>query len=211
MKIALFGANGTIGARILNEALTRGHAVTALLRDPSKLKTEHSGLSTQKADVLDSGQVAQSVAGHEVIISALGPGALEASTFLMDSAKALVEGARKAGVKRLLVVGGAGSLEVAPGLRLVDSPQFPAAWKTVALAHCDLLDYLRTTGLDWTSLSPAALIEPGQRTGIFRTGLDQFLADGQGNSRISAEDYAVAMLDEAERPAHPRKRFTVAY
>jgi putative NADH-flavin reductase len=118
---------------------------------------------------------------------------------------------QKAGVRRFLMVGGAGSLEVAPGLQLVDAPDFPAAWKGIALAHRDALNVLKGSDLDWTSLSPAALIEPGVRTGKFRLGTDQLVMDDKGESKISAEDFAVAAVDELEKNAHVRQRFTLGY
>lgn len=202
MKIALFGAGGTIGQRIAAEARSRGHSVTAL------------GRSTE---VTDAAAVARAVAGHDAVVSAVGPGlgpAGQPVDMLSKAAHALLAGLRQAGVKRLVVVGGAGSLEVAPGKQLVDQPQFPAAWRPVALAHRDALGvYRRATGpdVDWTYVSPAALIEPGARTGKYRVGGDQLLVDAQGQSRISAEDFAVAILDELETPRNVRKRITVAY
>jgi putative NADH-flavin reductase len=127
-------------------------------------------------------------------------------------AKALIEGLRQSGVRRLVVVGGAGSLEVMPGVQLVDTLDFPAAWKPVALAHRDALAVYRLAeDLDWTYVSPAALIEPGRRTGLYRTGTDQLLVDDKGVSRISVEDFAAAMLDEIKKPRFLRRRFTVAY
>ena len=193
MKIALIGATGHVGHYFLNEALQRGHAVTALVRDPSKLAAR-DGLCVVQADVSDPAQVASAVAGHEVVISAFNGGW------------------GSAGVPRLLVLGGAGSLEIAPGQRLVDSPEFPEQWKQGALGAADALDQLRgEQRLDWVFLSPAMLLEPGQRSGKFRLGGDQVLFDAKGESRISLEDLAVAMLDEAEQPRHHRQRFTVAY
>ena len=132
--------------------------------------------------------------------------------FLVDAAHALMEGLRKAGTRRLLVVGGAGSLEVAPGKLLMDTPEFPAAWKSLAKSAADALAvYRREKVLEWTYLSPAGFIEPGDRTGKYRTGDDTLVTDGQGKSFISMEDYAVAVVDELEKPRHVRKRFTVAY
>ncbi|KSP32019.1 NAD(P)-dependent oxidoreductase [Pseudomonas aeruginosa] len=199
MKIALIGATGHVGHYFLNEALQRGHAVTALVRDPGKLAAR-DGLGVVQADVSDPAQVASAVAGHEVVISAFNGG--------WGSA----DGVKRSGVPRLLVLGGAGSLEIAPGQRLVDSPEFPEQWKQGALGAADALDQLRgEQRLDWVFLSPAMLLEPGQRSGKFRLGGDQVLFDAKGESRISLEDLAVAMLDEAEQPRHHRQRFTVAY
>ena len=213
MKIALFGATGTIGQRILQEALRRGHDVTAVARDPSRLAGSQSPrLNAVAGDILDMHAVAATAAGHDAVLSAYGPRE-EAPQTVVDATRSLIGGLTRAGVKRLVVVGGAGSLEVAPGVLLIDAPQFPAAWKGIAVAHADALKVLQTEagGLDWTYVSPPALIEPGERTGKFRLGDDQLLTDAQGDSRISAEDYAIALLDEVEKPQHVQRRFTVAY
>lgn len=146
-----------------------------------------------------------------MVISAYGPKKGEEET-LVQATRSLINGVKRSGVRRLLAVGGAGGLEVAPGVKLVETPEFPDFIKPIALAHQEALEiYLEEEDLNWTNLSPAALIEPGTRTGKYRTGTDQLVTDEQGNSRISAEDYAVAMLDEAENPRFTRKRFTVAY
>jgi putative NADH-flavin reductase len=210
MKIVLFGANGNIGQRIAAEALSRGHEVTAALRDPSKLSLKHKNLKTVTADVSKAESVAAAARGHDLAISAVGPGKGPAQ-MLVDVAKTLLAGLAQAGVKRLIVVGGAGSLEVAPGKQLVDQPDFPEIYKPQALAHRDALAIFRKADLDWTYVSPAAFIGPGERTGKFRTGLDQLLTDEKGQSRISIDDYAIALIDEAEKPQHLRQRFTVAY
>lgn len=208
MKIALFGANGTIGQRIAQEALNRGHEVTAVVRNPASLKTIHPNLSITTGDVLNPSSVAQVSAGQDAVISAVGqftPG------FLVNAAHSLIDGVTLAGTPRLLVVGGAGSLEVAPGLQLFDTPDFPEAWRLPAKEHGASLDVYKTANLDWTYLSPAALIQPGERTGKYRIGTDQLVTDKDGNSRISAEDYAIALIDELEKPQFIRRRFTVAY
>lgn len=212
MKVLLIGASGTIGQRILAEALGRGHAVTAATRDPSKVPAR-AGVTAVKGDVLDAGSLASAARGHDVVISAFGPSGGQDASKVVDAARAQIAGLKAAGVKRLIVVGGAGSLEVAPGVQVVDAPEFPAAWKGIALAHRDALEvYRKDAGdLEWTYISPPALIEPGERTGTFRVGGDQLLVDANGQSRISAEDYAIALVDEVETPKHARKRFTVAY
>jgi hypothetical protein len=128
-----------------------------------------------------------------------------------DAVRALITGLGEASVKRLIVVGGAGSLEVAPGVQLVDTPSFPPGWMAIALAHRDVLPILKESDLDWTCFSPAALIEPGQRTGRFRLGGTRLVADDHGESRISVEDYAVALVDELENPRHVRQQFTAGY
>ena len=210
MKIALFGT-GMIGSRIAAEALARGHQVTAVVRTPGKLALRHAHLHEVSGNADDAGSIARIVAGHDAVISAVGVGVGEQSGLLRASA-ALLQGVKQAGVKRLLIVGGAGSLEVAPGLHLVDAPGFPEAYKAPALAHREVLEQVRREhDLNWTYFSPAAMIAPGERTGQFRLGGDQLVSDAKGDSRISAEDYAVAMIDEVEQPRHIRKRFTAAY
>ncbi|HEX4607422.1 MAG TPA: NAD(P)-dependent oxidoreductase [Urbifossiella sp.] len=212
MKILLIGGSGIIGQRILAEAVRRGHVVTTVTRDPSKILTR-PGVTAVRGNVLDPSSLATTAVGHEVVVSAFGPGGGQPATAVVDAVRAQIAGLTAARVKRLIVVGGAGSLEVAPGVQVVDTPEFPTAWKGIALAHRDALEVYRAEGggLEWTYLSPPALIEPGERTGRYRTGGDQLLMDEAGQSRISAEDYAVALLDEAEVPAHVRQRFTVAY
>lgn len=212
MKIALFGASGTIGQRILTEALARGHQVTAIVRNPATIKTSAGEISAIKGDALNPTNVAETVTGHDLVISAISPDQGGSVEVLVQAANSLLEGVKQAGVERLLIVGGAGSLEVAPGVQLVDTDAFPAAWKPLALAHRDALDVYRTNDdLNWTYFSPAAFIAPGERTGQYRTGTDQLLSDDQGQSRISTEDFAIALLDEVENPRFSRRRLTVAY
>lgn len=211
MKIALFGAGGMLGSRIAQGALDRGHELTAVSRDPAKLVLTHPKLHKVRGDILDPASVTAAVLGQDAVISAFGPGQHGDAEDVVKAARALIAGVKLSGVKRLLVVGGAGGLEVKPGLQLVDTPGFPAAYKPVALAHREALGVYRTSDLDWTYLAPAALIQPGTRTGKYRSGGDQLLTDAKGESRISAEDYAVAMLDELESPKHRRARFSVAY
>lgn len=203
MKIALIGATGFIGSRILAEALQRGHQVTGIVRNPDKLP-QKAGLTPQRGDVFDQAGLTKLIAGHDVVISAVH--------FLQSDAAKLIGAVKQSGVARYLVVGGAGSLQVAPGQDLVDSPHFPAIYKEEASKGRDFLNLLRSeTALDWTFLSPAAIIEPGVRSGSFRLGKDELVVDAKGESRISAEDYAVALLDEVEKPQHRRQRFTLAY
>ncbi len=207
MKIALFGAGGMIGSRIAQEALARGHEVTAVVRTPGKL-AKHGKLKEVTGDASDAASVARVTAGQDVVISAINVADQEG---LLRATEAQIKGVRQSGAPRLLVVGGAGSLEVAPGLQMVDAPDFPAAYKAPALAHREVLKVYRKADLDWTYLSPAAVIAPGERTGKFRLGKEQLVADAKGDSKISAEDYAVAMIDEVEKPQHIRQRFTLAY
>lgn len=216
MKIALIGATGFVGSAVLAEALQRGHAVTALARQPAKLPAR-PGLTVVAADVLDERQVAAAVEGHEAVLSAYNPGWTAPDlydTFLKGS-RSIVAGVKRAGVKRLLVVGGAGSLHVAPGVQLVDTEGFkshvPPHVVPGALAARDALNELRTeSALDWTFLSPPAMLAPGERTGRYRTGADELLMNGEQPAGISVADLAVALLDELEQPKHRQRRFTVA-
>ncbi|MDE1008341.1 MAG: NAD(P)-dependent oxidoreductase [Paraburkholderia fungorum] len=211
LKIALFGATGMIGSRIVAEAARRGHQVTALARNPARVPADLANVTAAQADVLDAASVSAAVRGHDVVASAYAP-PKDDSAAVSKATHALVDGVRAAGLKRLVVVGGAGSLEVAPGKQLVDTDGFPDAYKAVALAHRDAFDYYRgITDLDWTFFAPAALIAPGERTGKFRTGANTLIADAEGNSRISAEDYAIAFVDELEQGRFVRQIATVAY
>lgn len=207
MKLAIIGATGLVGTRILSESLDRGHEVTAIVRNPERLPT-HPKLKAARGDATKPAELASLVAGQDVVISAFNPGTDERGT----GTRAIIDAVKRSKVERLLVVGGAGTLEIAPGKRLVDQPDFPAQWKDGALRTAAFLDQLRAeTELDWAFVSPGAMLAPGERTGNYRVGGDQLLTDSHGQSRISLEDYAVAMLDEIERPRHHRKRFSVAY
>ena len=213
MKIALIGATGFVGAPVLAELLARGHQVSALARTPSKIAPQ-PGLSVLAADALDAAQVAQAVAGHDAVISAYNPGWGEAQIhdLFLQGSQAILDGAKQAGVKRVLVVGGAGSLFVAPGLQLVDTPEFPAAYKQGALAARELLNRLKTeSALDWSFVSPPIALAPGARTGQYRLGADDLLPGQNGQpAGISVPDLAVAIVDEIEQPRHVQRRFTVA-
>ena len=217
MNIALFGASGNIGGQIAQEALARGHKVTAIARDPGTHDlapgiSSNAALRTVKGDILNPADVALAASGHDAVVSAYGPGAEGNPQTIPEAARSLLAGLPRAGVKRLLVVGGAGSLEAAPGVALLDTPDFPEAWKPVAMAHADALVMLQgNLDLDWTFLSPAASAGAGERTGQYRTGDDQLVTDAEGQSRISYADLAVAVLDELEKPKFIRRRFTVGY
>ncbi len=205
MKIALIGASGFIGTRLLAELTQRGHDVTAIARNPEKIPTGHKGgtVTAKKGDVFDKEGLTKLLAGHDAIISSVH--------FLASDPGVLLDAVRASGVKRYLVVGGAGSLEVAPGVTLVSTPNFPPEYKAEATKGGEFLERLRQEkALDWTFLSPSAVIAPGERTGKFRLGKDQLLTNDKG-SNISAEDYAIALVDEIEKPAHSRQRFTVGY
>lgn len=214
MKIALIGATGMIGQRILNEALSRGHQVIAIVRNPAKIEPRPN-LEVKTGDVMKPETLIPAVTTVEVLVSSYSP-PRDNPREAIDSVRTLTEAvtaATKTGNPslRLIMVGGASSLEIAPGLQLLDSPNFPEAWKPVASAHREALGALRKTPIDWTYFSPAALIQPGTRTGNYRIGTEQLVTDAKGESRISAEDYAVALLDEIERPRFVRQRFTAAY
>ncbi|MER7186583.1 NAD(P)H-binding protein [Streptomyces hyaluromycini] len=214
-KIILFGATGTIGSRVLDEALRRGHMVTAVVRDPAKLTRDNANLTVVTGDVLDPAAVAGAAKGHDVVISAVGggdgPGHIAT---IRPSAEALVAGIRTLGgdEPRLVMVGGAGSLYMPDGKQVWDAEGLPEPLLQIMHAHGDALDFCRTVrDVKWTSVSPAATIEPGERTGTYRTATDDLIVAQDGSSRISAEDYAVALLDEIERPQHIGERFTVGY
>ena len=216
MKIALIGATGFVGAAVLDELLQRGHQVTALARNPSKLAARER-LSVVTADVQDSAQVAQAVEGQDALVSAFNPGWSVPDLYaqFQSGSRAILAGARRAGLQRVLVVGGAGSLCVAPGVQLVDTPAFkdhvPPNVVPGAQAARDLLTELRgETVLDWAFLSPPAGLQPGPRSGRYRVGAEELLMDGDQPAGITVADLAVAIVDEIEAPKHHRQRFTVA-
>jgi putative NADH-flavin reductase len=203
MKIAVIGASGNAGSRITAELARRGHSVTAIARHPEKIASGANVTPTQ-GDVMDQAGLARLLAGHDAAISSVH--------FLASDPAKLIGAARESKVGRYLVVGGAGSLEVAPGVRLVTTPGFPVVYKAEAEKGAAFLDLLRSVmELNWTFLSPSALFTAGERTGKFRLGIDQLLTAADGKSSISFEDFAVALADEIERPVHFRQRFTVGY
>ena len=216
MKIALIGATGFVGSAILKEALDRGHEVTAIARHPEKIKAQNN-LSIVKSDVMDSDKLAELLKGNDVVVSAYNAGWTNPDLYneFMKGSESIQEAVKKSGVKRLIVNGGAGSLFVAPGVQIVDTPQFPEAFKPGAAAARDYLNILKKEDqLDWTFVSPAIEMNPGTphvRKGVYRTGLDNPVFDADNKSTISVEDLAVAILDEVENPKHIRARFTVAY
>lgn len=203
MKIALLGVSGRVGSRLLAELLRRGHQVTGIARDTGKLSGQPQ-LVLRNGDANQPAQLAPLLAGHDAVLSAL--------KFATIDAASLIAAVKQARVARLLVVGGAATLEVAPGCLLLDAPGFPAAYRPEAEGGRRFLDVLRgERELDWTFLSPSAELVPGERTGTFRLGGDQLLTDAGGKSWISMEDYAIALVDELETPKHSRQRFTVGY
>ena len=193
MKIALIGASGKVGSKIRDELVRRGHAVTAISRN-----------SPVKGNVNSPETLAKALHGHDAVVSSV--------TFFPGSSALLVDAVTRSGVKRYVAVGGAGSLEIAPGRMLKDSGNIPAEWMPAINEGTALLNLLRpNTDLEWTFFSPAALIGPGERTGKFRLGLDQLITDADGKSAISYDDYAIALVDELETPRHVRRRFTIGY
>jgi len=202
MNVALIGATGNAGSRILAELANRGHSVTAIVRNPDHVPSL-PGVTATKGDANDQAGLADLLKRHDAVISSV--------MFIASDPAKLIGAVQASGVKRYLVVGGAGSLEVAPGLKVVDTPDFPAEYKAEATAGGVFLDALRgTDDLDWTFLSPSAMFVPGERTSKFRLGTDQLLVNDDGSS-ISFEDYAIALVDELEKPVHVRQRFTVGY
>lgn len=203
MKVAVVGASGRAGSEITKELSRRGHTVTAIARHPEKIAALPQVTPT-KGDVLDQAGLARLWAGHDIAVSSVH--------FLASDARKLIGAAKESKVGRYLVVGGAGSLEVAPGVKLVATPDFPAQYKAEAEAGSAFLDLLRQEKeLNWTFISPSALFVEGERTGKFRLGTDQLLADANGKSWITFADYAIALVDEIEKPAHLKQRFTVGY
>jgi putative NADH-flavin reductase len=216
MHIALLGAGGAIARRVAREALARGHRVTAVVRDPATFTPYDDRLRVVQGDATDAASVERAVRGADAIVNAISPRPSPTgrpASSLADSARAVIAGARAAGVRRLLVVGGASSLEVAPGVRLLDTPEFPAAYRAEAEEGVASFAVYRAEGdaLDWTYVSPAIEIAPGERTGRYRATDDRVLFDEDGRSRISHEDYAVALVDELEQARHVGRRFGVAY
>jgi putative NADH-flavin reductase len=212
MKIAVFGATGRIGSRIVNEALNRGHDVTAIVRHQQDYTLIHDHLKVSKGDLFKAQDVETGAFDQDAVVCAYSNTRGAPASTLAELPIPLIKGLKQAHTKRLIVVGGAGSLEVSEGLQLMDTPNFPIEYKSTSLAHRDALKlYQNETELDWTYVSPAEVIEPGQRTGKFRTGTNQLLKDSQGKSFISMEDFAVAIIDEIENPMHIRQQMTVAY
>lgn len=202
MKVTVLGASGRAGSEITRELAARGHTVTAVARKPEAIPTG-TGITAVKGDASDAPALADLIRGSDAVISAL---------HFDVPAATLLSALKSAGVPRLLVTGGAASLEVAPGVRLIDTPEFPEEWKVFAMGGIAFLDDLRAeTDIDWTFFSPAAVIEETPRLGTFRTGTDQLIVDDKGESHIGFSDYAIAMVDELEQPKHSRARFTAAY
>ena len=214
MKIALIGATGFVGSAVLNEALNRGYEVTAIARDTSKITAKNENLSLVTADVYDTEPLAKILKGHDAVVNAFNAGWTNPNLYedFIKGSESIQQAVKLSGVKRLLVVGGAGSLQIVPGVQLVDTPEFPAQWKSGATAARDYLNTIKKeTELDWTFLSPAINLHPGTRTGAFRLGTDQPVFDTDHKSAISVEDMAVAIIDELEQNQFIKRRFTLGY
>jgi putative NADH-flavin reductase len=214
-NVLLIGASGFVGSAILNELLKRGHKVTAAVRNPDKIKTENKNLTKVKADVSEKERAIDLFKGFETVISAYNPGWQNPNIYkdTLDVYPTILESAKEAGVKRLLMVGGAGTLFCAPGLRVVDSGTLPEeilpAVRALGEFYLDILT--KEKDIEWVFFSPAGLIEPGKRTGKFRLGKDDLIVNEKGESKISVEDYAVAMVGELEKEEHHKERFTIGY
>lgn len=203
MKVTVLGASGRAGSEIVKELARRGHQVTGVARNPARIPTG-DGITAVSGDVNDPTALTALLKGAEAVVSAI--------MFTDTDPDKLIAAVKTAGVPRYLVVGGAGSLEAAPGLKVIDTPDFPEAYKAEASAGGRFLDRLRTEAdLDWTFLSPSAVFDGSARTGQFRLGGDALLVGADGHSGISFPDYAIAMVDEIEAPQHSRQRFTVGY
>ena len=214
-KIVLIGASGFVGSAILNEALNRGIQVTAVVRNPESIKISNANLTIVGADVSDAGKVAEISKGIDAVISSYNPGWTNPNIYdeTLKVYPQILAGVKQAGVKRLLVVGGAGTLFVAPGVRVVDTGVIPAeimgGVKSLGEFFLDTL--MNEKEIDWTFFSPAGSLEPGERTGVYRLGKDDLILNEKGESKISVQDYAKAMIDELENPQHHQERFTIGY
>lgn len=214
-KVVIIGASGFVGSAILKEALERGFQVTAVVRNPEKIKISTPTLKITKADASSIDAVAEVSKGADAVISAFNPGWANPNIYeeTLKIYPAILEGVKKAGVKRLLIVGGAGTLFVAPGLRVVDSGAIPAEiiGGVKSLGEFYLNTLMNEKEIDWTFFSPAGSLEPGERTGKYRLGKDDLIINDKGESKISVQDYAKAMVDELENPQHHQERFTIGY
>ncbi len=220
-KVALIGASGFVGTAILRELLDRGYQVEALVHDPSKMKIESPAITVKKVDVADEKALEADLRGYESVISAYNPGWANPNIYeeTLANYPKIVEAAKKADVKRLLIVGGAGTLFVKPGVRLIDTGTLPEAWVpgVKSLGEFYLNTLMKENDIDWIFFSPAGNLGdmgakgPGKRTGVYRLGKDDMIFDKDGNSFISVEDYAKAMVDELAAPAHHKERFTIGY
>ncbi|TGK96296.1 NAD(P)-dependent oxidoreductase [Leptospira brenneri] len=215
MKITLIGATGFIGSKTLEDSLNRGHQVTAVLRDPNKLKLEHPNLKKVQGDIFDTDGLSKIIAGSDAVLDSYNPGWTDPKIRenMINGSLSILNATKKAGVKRVIVMGGAGSLEVEPGVQLIDTPHFPKEYFEGADGTRQILNHLRSEkDLDWTFLSPSAIIEPeGAKTGNYRVSKESLLVDTNGQSHISLADLVKAFVDELEENKHIKGRFTVGY
>jgi putative NADH-flavin reductase len=209
MRVVLYGATGRAGSRILQELRRRGHRVTGVTRD-GKAPSDFSDVDWKVDDLSSADRIAKTIEGADALVSAYAPPP-DATDSLVGVCERLAEAVARGGSGRLLVVGGAGVLKVAPGVTLIESGKLPPEWMPIAVSHARALEALRASHADWTYISPAAFFEPGERTGSYRASKDTLLTDAQGESRISMEDYAIAMVDEMERGSHRRESFAVGW
>lgn len=209
MNVVVYGATGNSGSQIVKELLSRGHKVTGVARKIDSLKTVQ-GLTAKTDDLLNVDAIAAIIKGADAVVSAYQPPP-DNTDALVDVTKRQIEAVKKAGVPRLLVVGGAGLLEVAPGVTLIKSGHLPEAYMPIAVSHEKALHVLQASDINWTYLSPAAFFVSGERTGKFRLGTKELISDAKGESKISFEDYAIALVDEIEKPAHERAFFSIGY
>jgi hypothetical protein len=210
MKVALYGATGQAGSRILKELVSRGHKVIAIARNPASLTEHGPDVLVRKDDLSDPKSIAAAIEGAEAVVSAYGPPKDDVDA-IVGVTERLIEAVSQRPGTRLVVVGGAGGLNVAPGVTLLESGYLPEAFQPIVKAHIKTFNVLRASKIDWTYFAPAAYFEPGKRTGKFRLGKDELIANAQQESRISMEDYAIALVDELERPEHRRQRFSIGY
>jgi uncharacterized protein len=214
-NIILIGASGFVGSAVLNEALSRGHQIKAVVRHPEKITVKNDNLQVVAADVQNAAALADILKGADAVISAYNPGWANPNIYndTLTGYKAILDAVKSAGVKRLIVVGGAGSLYVKPGVTVLDTGVLPEAIVpgVKGLAEVYYNQLKPETVVDWTFFSPAGNIAPGERTGAFRLGKDDLIVNENGESKISVEDYALALIDELEAPEHHRERFTIGY
>lgn len=214
-NVVLIGASGFVGTAILNELLNRGHKVTAIVRDAKKMTVSNQNLTIVEADVTDTDALKEAGKGKDAVISAYNPGWKDPHIYedTLKNYPLIVESAKQAGVKRLLIVGGAGTLFYAPGKMVMDADDVPAQLLPgiKSLGEFYLNTLRKEKDIDWIFLSPAANMTPGKRTTKFRIGKDDLVVDANGDSNISVEDFAVAMVDELEQEKHHKERFTIRY
>ena len=214
-NVVLIGASGFVGTAILNELLNRGHKVTAIVRDAKKMTVSNPNLTIVEADVTDTDALKEAGKGKDTVISAYNPGWKNPHIYedTLKNYPLIVESAKQAGVKRLLIVGGAGTLFYAPGKMVMDADDVPAQLLPgiKSLGEFYLNTLRKEKDIDWIFLSPAANMTPGKRTAKFRIGKDDLVVDANGDSNISVEDFAVAMVDELEQEKHHKERFTIGY